>query len=106
MSTPQRIVVGGGLAGAKTVEELRTQGYAGELTLVHREAHLPYERPPLSKEYLAGERSADRLLLLSARPARLIGEERLAVPRARRDRAFVEATRAALAARYPGVVAG
>ncbi|WP_430913650.1 ABC transporter ATP-binding protein [Methylobacterium sp. sgz302541] len=48
---------------------------------------------------------ADRLLLVSARPARLVGEERLPVPRPARDRAFVEATRAALAARYPGVIA-
>lgn len=64
MSTPQRIVVvGGGLAGAKTVEELRTQGYAGELTLVHREAHLPYERPPLSKDYLQGKAQFDDALV-------------------------------------------
>ena len=61
---PRRIVVvGGGLAGAKTVEELRTQGYAGELTLVHREAHLPYERPPLSKDYLQGKAQFDDALV-------------------------------------------
>lgn len=48
---------------------------------------------------------ADRLLLVSARPATLVGEERLSVPRTGRDRAFVESTRTALAARYPGVIA-
>jgi len=48
------VVVGGGLAGAKAVETLRGKGYAGSLTLVGDEVHLPYERPPLSKGYLAG----------------------------------------------------
>jgi 3-phenylpropionate/trans-cinnamate dioxygenase ferredoxin reductase subunit len=48
------VVVGGGLAGAKAVEALREQGYDGALTLVGAEKHLPYERPPLSKGYLAG----------------------------------------------------
>ncbi|HEY1734374.1 MAG TPA: FAD-dependent oxidoreductase, partial [Acidimicrobiales bacterium] len=46
--------VGGGLAGAKTAEALRGQGYRGPVTLFGREPHLPYERPPLSKGYLAG----------------------------------------------------
>ena len=50
----QIVVVGGGLAGAKAVETLRGKGYAGSLTLVGDEVHLPYERPPLSKGYLAG----------------------------------------------------
>jgi NADPH-dependent 2,4-dienoyl-CoA reductase/sulfur reductase-like enzyme len=48
------VIVGGGLAGAKTAEALREQGYDGELTIVGSERHLPYERPPLSKDYLAG----------------------------------------------------
>jgi NADPH-dependent 2,4-dienoyl-CoA reductase/sulfur reductase-like enzyme len=56
MTSPQRIViVGGGLAGAKAAEALREQGYSGSLTLVGDEPHLPYERPPLSKGYLAGK---------------------------------------------------
>lgn len=55
MSTPESIVViGAGLAGAKTVERLRGLGYAGSLTLIGDESQAPYERPPLSKEYLAG----------------------------------------------------
>jgi 3-phenylpropionate/trans-cinnamate dioxygenase ferredoxin reductase subunit len=49
------VIVGGGLAGAKTAEALREQGYAGALTLVGTERHVPYERPPLSKDYLAGK---------------------------------------------------
>lgn len=56
MSTPENIVIiGGGLAGAKTAEALRDKGYQGSVTLVAEEDHLPYERPPLSKEYLAGK---------------------------------------------------
>jgi 3-phenylpropionate/trans-cinnamate dioxygenase ferredoxin reductase subunit len=49
------VVVGGGLAGAKAVETLRDEGYAGAVTLIGAEPELPYERPPLSKEYLRGE---------------------------------------------------
>ncbi|MCU1675231.1 MAG: FAD-dependent pyridine nucleotide-disulfide oxidoreductase [Frankiales bacterium] len=43
------VVVGGGLAGARAVQELRGQGYDGRLTLLAAEPHLPYDRPPLSK---------------------------------------------------------
>jgi NADPH-dependent 2,4-dienoyl-CoA reductase/sulfur reductase-like enzyme len=53
------VVVGGGLAGAKGVEALRSAGYDGRLTLVGAEAHLPYERPPMSKSYLMGESTFD-----------------------------------------------
>ncbi|HET6939945.1 MAG TPA: FAD-dependent oxidoreductase [Nocardioides sp.] len=49
------VIVGGGLAGAKTAEALREQGYAGSVTLVGAEDELPYERPPLSKGYLLGK---------------------------------------------------
>ena len=55
----QIVVIGGGLAGAKTVQALREQGYAGELTLVAAEGDLPYERPPLSKDYLMGKKPFD-----------------------------------------------
>ncbi len=48
-------MVGGGLAGARTVEALRARGYAGALTLVGAETHRAYDRPPLSKELLAGK---------------------------------------------------
>ncbi|GAB3448106.1 FAD-dependent oxidoreductase [Phycicoccus ginsengisoli] len=46
------VVVGGGLAGAKSVEELRGRGFEGRVVLIAGEPHLPYERPPLSKDYL------------------------------------------------------
>jgi 3-phenylpropionate/trans-cinnamate dioxygenase ferredoxin reductase subunit len=46
------VVVGGGLAGAKAVEALRDKGFGGRLVLFAGEDHLPYERPPLSKDYL------------------------------------------------------
>jgi NADPH-dependent 2,4-dienoyl-CoA reductase/sulfur reductase-like enzyme len=58
--SPSRIVViGGGLAAAKTVEALRDQGYEGRLDLVGDEPDLPYERPPLSKDYLQGKAEFD-----------------------------------------------
>jgi 3-phenylpropionate/trans-cinnamate dioxygenase ferredoxin reductase subunit len=48
------VIVGGGLAGAKAVEALRAADFAGRIVLVGDETTLPYERPPLSKAYLAG----------------------------------------------------
>lgn len=48
------VVVGAGLAGASAVQELRDQGYGGDITLVGAEPHRPYERPPLSKGVLTG----------------------------------------------------
>jgi len=49
------VVVGGGLAGASAVGTLRDEGFDGRLTLIGEEPVPPYERPPLSKEYLRGE---------------------------------------------------
>ncbi|OBI24688.1 NAD(P)/FAD-dependent oxidoreductase [Mycobacterium sp. E2238] len=51
------VIIGGGLAGAKAVEALRDSGFDGQITLFADEKRLPYERPPLSKEYLAGKKS-------------------------------------------------
>ncbi|WP_203600940.1 FAD-dependent oxidoreductase, partial [Streptomyces sp. SID10853] len=53
-------------AGLATAEGLRRSGYDGELVLVGEEEHLPYDRPPLSKQLLAGEWGAERVLLRSA----------------------------------------
>ena len=62
--TPSSVViVGAGLAGAKTAEALRDKGYAGPVTLLGREAELPYERPPLSKEYLIGKAEFDKAIV-------------------------------------------
>jgi NADPH-dependent 2,4-dienoyl-CoA reductase/sulfur reductase-like enzyme len=46
------VIVGGGLAAVRAVEQVRKSGYSGPVTLVSDEAHLPYDRPPLSKEVL------------------------------------------------------
>jgi 3-phenylpropionate/trans-cinnamate dioxygenase ferredoxin reductase subunit len=51
------VIVGGGLAGAKAAEALRDKGFDSHIVLFCEEQHLPYERPPLSKEFLAGKKS-------------------------------------------------
>jgi 3-phenylpropionate/trans-cinnamate dioxygenase ferredoxin reductase component len=59
MSRPRTMVlVGGGLAGAKAAETLREEGFDGPIVLRGAEREQPYERPPLSKEYLRGETGA------------------------------------------------
>lgn len=50
------VIVGAGLAGLRTAESLRDKGFDGELALLGEETHLPYDRPPLSKHVLRGER--------------------------------------------------
>ncbi len=55
MSNERIVVIGGGLAAATAVTELREHGFAGSITVLAGEAHAPYERPPLSKEVLLGE---------------------------------------------------
>lgn len=57
------VVVGGSAAGLAVVEEMRRRGFTGEVTLVDGEPGLPYDRPPLSKQLLAGEWEVERLLL-------------------------------------------
>lgn len=57
------VIVGGGHGGAQAAIALRTQGFAGSIAIVGREAEPPYERPPLSKEYLAQEKPFERLYL-------------------------------------------
>jgi 3-phenylpropionate/trans-cinnamate dioxygenase ferredoxin reductase subunit len=49
------VIVGGGLAGHRAAMELRRRGFDGELTIVGDELHRPYDRPPLSKQLLAGD---------------------------------------------------
>jgi len=51
------VIVGGGLAGAKAAEALRDKDFDGGIVLVAEEDQLPYERPPLSKEFLARTKS-------------------------------------------------
>lgn len=64
MSIESVVVVGAGLAGAKAVEALRAQGYDGRLVLVGAEDELPYERPPMSKEYLQGKKELEATRVL------------------------------------------
>ncbi|MEJ7716541.1 MAG: NAD(P)/FAD-dependent oxidoreductase [Thermoleophilaceae bacterium] len=56
------VVVGAGLAGLRAAEELRDLEFAGELTVVGEEEHAPYNRPPLSKQVLAGDMEPDDCL--------------------------------------------
>jgi NADPH-dependent 2,4-dienoyl-CoA reductase/sulfur reductase-like enzyme len=57
------VVVGASLAGLRACETLRSEGFAGAITLVGAEDEVPYDRPPLSKKLLAGEWDADRIRL-------------------------------------------
>jgi NADPH-dependent 2,4-dienoyl-CoA reductase/sulfur reductase-like enzyme len=66
MSDAAYVVVGGGLAGAKAVEAIRETGGQGRVVLVCAEAELPYERPPLSKEYLKGDKEPAAFRALDA----------------------------------------
>lgn len=64
MSVPESVlVVGASAAGLGVAEALRRQGYQGRLTILGAEPHLPYDRPPLSKQVLAGTWEPDRVML-------------------------------------------
>ncbi|BBZ35221.1 NAD(P)/FAD-dependent oxidoreductase [Mycolicibacterium confluentis] len=52
MSTEKIVIVGGGLAASRTAEQLRRAEFAGDIVIVSDEVHLPYDRPPLSKDVL------------------------------------------------------
>ena len=60
------VIVGAGQGGAYAAIQLRQLGFEGTIALIGREAEPPYERPPLSKEYMLGEKAWERLLI---RPA-------------------------------------
>ncbi len=60
------VVVGASLAGTRAAEELRRAGYTGDVVVIGAEAHAPYDRPPLSKQFLAGSWGRERIEL---RPA-------------------------------------
>jgi 3-phenylpropionate/trans-cinnamate dioxygenase ferredoxin reductase subunit len=55
------VIVGAGLAGAKAAGGLRTEGFEGRIVLIGEEAERPYERPPLSKEYLQGKSGKEKI---------------------------------------------
>ena len=60
------VVVGAALAGLRAAEELRLAGYDGRLVMIGAEAHRPYDRPPLSKQVLAGEWEPEQTALRAA----------------------------------------
>jgi 3-phenylpropionate/trans-cinnamate dioxygenase ferredoxin reductase subunit len=63
MTSYDVLIIGGGHGGAQAAIALRQQGFAGSLAIIGAEPHPPYERPPLSKDYLAGEKLFERLLI-------------------------------------------
>jgi 3-phenylpropionate/trans-cinnamate dioxygenase ferredoxin reductase component len=63
---PEFVIVGAGLTGGAAATTLRTDGFDGRIVMIGEEPHPPYERPPLSKEYLRGDATAESTLL---RPA-------------------------------------
>jgi 3-phenylpropionate/trans-cinnamate dioxygenase ferredoxin reductase component len=60
------VVVGASLAGMHAAHTLRTEGHDGPLTVIDADPHTPYDRPPLSKQVLAGEWAVDRITLPAA----------------------------------------
>ena len=60
------IIVGAGHGGAQVAVQLRQSGFAGSIAVIGEEPEIPYERPPLSKDFLAGEKEFERMLI---RPA-------------------------------------
>ena len=88
------IIIGAGECGARAAIALRELGYAGSVTLVGDEAHLPYERPPLSKEALHREETPEpKWIGLAERFAEhgiacLIGKSAVAIPGGKAGGAF------------------
>ena len=60
------VILGTGHGGAQAAIALRQQGFEGSIAMIGEEPELPYERPPLSKDFLAGEKDFERMLI---RPA-------------------------------------
>jgi NAD(P)H-nitrite reductase len=79
------VIVGAGQAAAQAVDTLRRRGFGGSIALVGEEPYPPYQRPPLSKKYLAGELDAARLLI---RPSAFYTEQRVETHFGRRAEAI------------------
>ncbi|MDP9497166.1 MAG: FAD-dependent oxidoreductase [Actinomycetota bacterium] len=79
--TRRVVVVGSSVGGLRTAQALRQEGWSGEVVLVGAETELPYDKPPLSKEFLTGRAGRDDLLLLDRAQAAADGIElRLGCP--------------------------
>ena len=72
------VIVGAGHGGAQAAIALRQNGFAGTILLIGREPEIPYERPPLSKEYLAREKTFERICL---RPEAFWGDKQITLLR-------------------------
>ena len=59
----QNVIIGGGLAGGMVAQEYREQGGDGSVLVIARESHVPYHRPPLTKEFLRGEKPVDEVYM-------------------------------------------
>jgi 3-phenylpropionate/trans-cinnamate dioxygenase ferredoxin reductase subunit len=68
------VIAGAGQAAAQAIITLRQGGFGGDIVLAGEEPYLPYQRPPLSKKFLAGEMELERLYL---RPAQFYGDNRV-----------------------------
>lgn len=82
MSHYDALIVGGGHGGAQAAIALRQRGFTGSIAIVGDEAEPPYERPPLSKDYLAGDKPFERILIRpadfwTARDIALLGGRRI-----------------------------
>jgi len=62
-ATPAMVIIGAGQCGARTAHALRNNGWDGEITLLGNERVAPYDRPPLSKQVLLGERTTAQCAL-------------------------------------------
>jgi 3-phenylpropionate/trans-cinnamate dioxygenase ferredoxin reductase component len=86
----QIVIAGAGQAAVQTVDTLRRKGFTGKLTLVGDEPWLPYQRPPLSKKYLAGSVQRERLLI---RPAQFYAAHQVTTHLGRRVTDIARRTR-------------
>lgn len=75
MSGQTVVIVGSSVGGVRTAKALRSQGFGGRIVLIGRESNLPYDKPPLSKQFLAGSWDQSRLTMLTAEQADEAGIE-------------------------------
>lgn len=70
------VIVGAGHAGGQAAASLRQEGYDGEIVIIGDEPHIPYQRPPLSKQYLSGEHGLEKVHL---RPEKFYADKHITV---------------------------
>ena len=66
MTSQRALIIGASHAGAQLAASLRQEGWSGEVVLIGEESAAPYQRPPLSKSYLAGKSSLDEITIRSS----------------------------------------